>query len=102
MIIIEVWLHGKPGWALPIDGRNRINPIVIKEYADALKEHLHNVARTIHKLQKSGWELVDTGASLYALEYSKSGLNKENINFELEKAGLNSYEVAIRELVENE
>ncbi len=102
MIIVEVWMHGKPGWALPIDGRNRINPVIIKEYADTLKEHLHNAARTIHKLQKAGWELIDTGASLYSLEYSKQGLDKGNISFELEKAGVSSYDVAVRELVENE
>lgn len=102
MIVLEIWLHGKPSWALPIEGRNRLNPIMIKEYADALKTHLYNVARTIHKLQKAGWELLDNGASLYSLEYSKSEIDRENINYELEKAGIEQYEVAVKEVIENE
>ena len=97
MIIVEIWLHGKPGWALPLEGRNKINPLVIREYADAMKKHLNNTAFIIHKLQNNGWIINENGLNPYSIEYWKEGINKNNIYSELKSACVDSADVAIRE-----
>ncbi|MBS3175265.1 hypothetical protein J4440_05265 [Candidatus Woesearchaeota archaeon] len=102
MIYIEIWLHGKPGWALPIEGRNKINPLVLREYGDSLRKHINNVAFIIHRLQNHGWTINEPGLNPYSIEYYKEGVNKFNVYEELKKAGICAHDVAIRELIENE
>ncbi len=101
MICIEIWLHGKPSWALPVYSKNRMSHLTIRNYADSLREHLYNVARIVQKLQKCGWELSEGSESLYSLEYVKEGVDKGGVYDELKKAGIASYEVAIKEIVED-
>ena len=101
MMIISLWLHGKPNWALPIEGKNKIDPYMIKQYANILSEHLQHVAVMIAKLQSHGWRLVESYGQLYALEYQKENVNRENIHKELKKMEINIEEVSIEELQEN-
>lgn len=101
MIILEIWLHGKPEWELPLEG-NRINPFIIENYGNFIKNHMHNVAFTIKKLQNNGWILNEDRISPYSIEYFKEGVDSNNVYNELKNIGIESSDVAIRELVENE
>ena len=101
MIIISLWLHGKPNWALPIEGKNEIDPYVIREYADILSGHLYKIAVITAKLQNSGWRLIESYGQLYGLEYCKEGITRENLYKELEKMQISIEDVSIEELSDN-
>lgn len=98
MIILKVFLHGKPNWYLPIEGKTVVNPTVIRLYADQLKEHLYTVANTIYKLQKNSWYLLRAYGAMYYLEYCKFDVKIEETKKELQNLGINEHQVIVEEL----
>ncbi len=97
MIIIKLFLHGKPNWYLPIEGKTTVNPITIRLYADQLKEHLYKASFIAGKLQDMGWNLLKSYGTMYYLEYCKFGIAIEEAKNELTEIGINN-QVIIEEL----
>jgi len=98
MITVSVWLHGKPNWALPLEGKDSVNPHNLKSYGDELRNHLYDAASIIYKLQKGGWRLLKSFGSLYALDYAKDLENMEQAVEELKNLGISKHKVAIEEI----
>ena len=98
MITISVWLHGKPNWALPLEGKDIINPYYLKNYGDELRNHLYDVSKIVYKLQINGWRLLKSFGSLYNLDYVKEDISKEEVICELKNIGVNINKVAIEEI----
>mgnify|MGYP001575363791 CR=1 FL=1 len=97
MIILKLFLHGKPNWYLPIEGTEKVNPYIIRLYADQLKDHLYKTAETIRKLQENGWYLLKTYGTMYYLEYCKFDITSEQAKSELNHLGA-SNDLVIEEL----
>lgn len=97
MIILKLYLHGKPNWYLPIEGTKKVNPIILRLYADQLKEHLYNAAEMVRKLQDKNWLLLKTYGTMYYLEYCKFNTNQDEAKKELEEIGISS-QVMIEEV----
>ena len=97
MIIIKLFLHGKPNWYLPLEGTTKVNPNIIRLYADQLKEHLYKASLIADKLQKMGWFLLKSYGTVYYLEYCKFDIVIEEAKKELTEIGINN-QVIIEEL----
>lgn len=101
MIIIKLFLHGKPNWHLPIEGTTRVNSNFIRLYADQLKEHLYKASQTIEKLENNGWNLLKSYGTMYYLEYCKFSTQLDQVERELKEIGISNH-VLIEELdIEN-
>ena len=98
MIFVNLWLHGKPNWALPIEGKTELEPFVIKEYADRLREHLYLISFMITKLQNNGWKLIESYGTLYSLEYYKEGIDKLGAKIELRSLGIDLETIHMEEI----
>lgn len=83
MIIIRLFIHGKPNWYLPIEGTEKVNPCIIRLYADQLKDHLYKASETIRMLQENGWYLLKTYGTMYYLEYCKFDITLDQAKKEL-------------------
>ncbi len=101
MINISLWLYGKPSWGMPIEGKAYINPKIIRESGDDLRNHLHNVADILEKLQSSGWKMSESYGSIYALELHKNTTKKE-AQKELKTLKINIDDINIEELEDEE
>lgn len=88
MIVLNIWLHGKPNWALPLEGQEYVSPAYVRQYGNELKAHLYSVASVVQKLQCNGWKMLKSFGTLYNLEYSKEGVSMDNVDDELEKLGI--------------
>ena len=97
MIILKLFLHGKPNWYLPIEGTEKVNPYIIRLYADQLKDHLYKASETIRKLQENNWYLLKTYGTMYYLEYCKFDITLEQAKNELSYIGA-SNDLIIEEL----
>ncbi len=98
MIVINLWLHGKPNWALPIEGRSKVDPFIIRDYGDTIRDHLHNIAVIVTKLQCHGWRLIESYGQLYSLEYYKIGITKDNIKEELKELKISADEISLQDI----
>lgn len=102
MINISIPLYGKPSWDMKIEGKNFLNPKILKEQGDYLKEHPYKIADILHKLQSSGWVLCECYGSIYSLDlYKKNIKTEEEAERELNKLGIKSDKIDIIEF-ENE
>ena len=43
MIELNIWLYGKPSWDIEIEGKKFLDPLVLKEHAFLMKEHLEKL-----------------------------------------------------------
>ena len=82
MIILKIFLHGKPNWYLPIEGTTNINPQIIRLYADQLRDHLYTTSSIIDRLQKNDWFLLKSYGAVYYLEYCKFDTSLESVKKE--------------------
>ena len=57
MIILSIWLYGKPSWDIPIEGKNFLDPKMIKEHNEYLYSHLNCITDIIEKLNSNGSDL---------------------------------------------
>ena len=98
MIIIKVFLHGRPDWHLPfLEGRPEVNPTLLRLYADNLKEHLYRASSIVNKLQKNGWCLLEAYGAIYSLEYCKFDIDSNEAKSEILVMGITE-NVIIEEL----
>ncbi len=84
MINLSIWLYGKPEWDMDLG--DKIDPNIFIEQGNYLKEHLHNVANIVKKLNSTGWNCYGT---LYTLEFSNENIKtKKEAKQELKKLGI--------------
>jgi len=102
MILINIFLYGKPSWDMKIEGKRRLNPEILKKQGNYLKEHMYEVADIVKKLQKANWEMSKAYGALYSLEFSKEGLNKKEAEIELKKIGVSIKSISIEEFEDEE
>ncbi len=89
MIIIKIFLHGKPNWFLPLEGAAKVDPEMIRIYADQLKEQLYSASSIVEKLQKNWWYLLESYGAIYYLEYCKFDTTLEQAKRELAELNIN-------------
>ncbi len=97
MIVLKLFLHGRPDWHLPLQGSTKLNPASIKLYADHLKGHLYRASSLVELLQRNGWYLLESYGAIYYLEYCKFEINSDQAKSELDRLGVNN-QVIIEEL----
>ena len=57
MIEVSVYLFGKPSWEMEIEGKDKIDPQILRDEGDELKERLYRAAEIVEALQNSGWQI---------------------------------------------
>ena len=96
MTRIDIFLYGKPSWDMPIEGKKYINPKIFRKRGEALKEHLHNIAGMLEKLQSAGWKVSECYGAMYSPELCKE-ITKSEAKKELKKFGISENEVSMDE-----
>ena len=97
MIELNIWLYGKPSWDIEIEGKKFLDPLVLKEHAFLMKEHLERAAEILSLLQNSGWKLAESYGAIYSLTLYKN-LNKKYAEQELQKFGISLSEIALEQV----
>ena|SRR3989344_8395497 len=77
MIVISIWLYGKPSWDLPIEGTMFFDPKVFVEHGYYLMKHLSEVSKMLKVLQENGWTALETYGELYCLDLFKEATLSE-------------------------
>lgn len=98
---IDIFLYGKPSWDMPIEGKTHINPRIFRKRGDELREHLHNVAAILEKLQSNGWKVSECYGAIYSLELCKE-MTKSEAKKELKKLDISEDEVSIDKFTDEE
>ena len=96
MINVSLSLYGKPSWDMDIEGKTYINPKIIRKQGDFLKEHLHEIAERLEKLQAAGWRIAEGYGAIYSLELYKE-ITKEAAKKELKSLNINPKQVDMEE-----
>ena len=79
---MQLWLYGKPSWDLEIEGKNNIEPGLLKDHGVFLKEHLEKTAAVLERLQKAGWKVVESYGAIYEITlYKKISMIKAREEF---------------------
>lgn|SRR3989344_9141527 len=100
MINLSLFLYGKPAWDMDIEGEEDIDPEILKEQGDYLKEHLHAIAGIVKKLKSAGWECCGT---LYTLEfYNEEIRSKKEALKELKRLDIDQDIFSLEELDDEE
>ena len=97
MIILKLYLHGRPDWHIPQVGNTRLNSTSLRMYADYLREHLYRVSFIVDKLQRNNWVLLESYGAMYYLEYCKFDVSVEETEKELNCLGIRN-QLIIEEL----
>jgi len=72
MISLSIWLYGKPNWDIPIEGKNFLDPKMIKEHNEYLYSHLNCITDIIEKLNSNGWNFSEVYGEFYAVVFYKN------------------------------
>ena len=97
MIEINLWLYGKPSWNMEIEGKNFIEPALLKNHGVALKDHLERTAELLHILQKSGWKIAESYGAIYELTLYKN-TNMIKAEKEILSLGIDPAELKIEQV----
>ncbi len=90
MIIVSIWLHGKPNWALPLENKESISPKLLKKYGYDLKNHFTKVSKVVSLLQNHGWRMFRSYGVIYTLEFYKDDMSDDQAISELSFMGINN------------
>ena len=101
MINIDIGLYGKPSWDMDIEGKDYIEPKMIRKQGEFLKEHLHKVADMLEKLQSAGWIVAEGYGAIYSLQLYKE-TTKVEAKKELKRLKINPKDIHIEEYAEEE
>ncbi|MEK6947882.1 MAG: hypothetical protein AABX19_01425 [Nanoarchaeota archaeon] len=72
MIILSIWLYGKPSWDIPIEGKSFLDPRIIREHNEYLYSHLNSICSIIEKLNSNGWNFSEVYGEFYAIVFYKN------------------------------
>mgnify|MGYP001601928180 CR=1 FL=1 len=86
---------------MPIEGKNYINPKMMRKHADVLREHLYNVALIMEKLQSTGWKVSESYGAIYSLNLSKD-ITKKEAQKELKSLNISMSDVSLEEFEDEE
>ena len=101
MIEISIYLFGKPGWEMNIEGLNLINPDVLRIKGDELKERLERAADVVEKLQNNKWILWGAYGDMYGLDFFRDDIESvSEARTELVRLGIDLEKVDVHELME--
>lgn len=91
MIEIRIGLYGKPSWDMELEGKDYLDPNILRNQGITLKEHLHEVASIVEKLQSNDWQYVECYGAIYDVVFCKD-ISRDDAKKELKqlKIGLTS------------
>ncbi|MBC8263917.1 MAG: hypothetical protein H8E47_07310 [Anaerolineales bacterium] len=97
--IVSIHLFLKPSWEMDIEDIDYIDPEILRQKGDELRERLHAAAEIVGKLQSDGWPRVSGQAAIYDLEFIWGGDSK-SAKERLVELGIDPDEVSIEEVEE--
>ena len=97
--IVSIHLFLKPSWEMDIEDIGYIDPEILRQKGDELRERLHATAGIVDKLQSDGWSRVYGHTVIYDLEFVWEGDSK-SAEKRLIELGIEPDEVGVEEVEE--